>query len=196
MIVLASGSAIRRTLLTAAGVDFQVHALPVDEDGVKQALRLETDHPGRVAETLAEMKAMRVSAKHPGVIVIGADQMLDCETIWFDKPVDAEAAAAQLRALRGKTHRLTSAVVAVRDGRRLWHHTDSAKLTMRRFSDDFLADYLARAGDGVLASVGAYQLEGVGAQLFMLVEGDHFTILGLPLLPLLDFLRENGELIP
>lgn len=196
MIVLASGSATRRALLAAAGVDFQVHALPVDEDGIKQALRLETDRPARVAETLAEMKAMRVSAKHPGVIVVGADQMLDCETIWFDKPADSEAAAAQLRALRGKTHRLTSAVVAVRDGRRLWHHTDSAKLTMRWFSDAFLADYLERAGAGVLASVGAYQLEGLGGQLFMSIDGDHFTILGLPLLPLLDFLRENGELIP
>jgi septum formation protein len=99
-----------------------------------------------------------------------------------------------LQSLRDKTHRLTSSVVAVRDGQRLWHHTETAKLTMRRFSDAFLDEYLDRAGDAVLSSVGAYQLEGLGAQLFMMVEGDHFTILGLPLLALLDFLRENGEL--
>lgn len=194
MIVLASGSATRQAMLTAAGVDFRVHVLPVDEAGVKQALRLETDRPGRVAETLAEMKALRVAAKHPGTIVVGADQMLDCDGKWFDKPEDAIQAAEQLRLLRGRTHRLTSSVVAVRDGRRLWHHTDEASLTMRRFSDAFLADYLARAGNSVLSSVGAYQLEGLGAQLFAAVSGDHFTILGLPLLPLLDFLRENGEI--
>lgn len=196
MIVLASGSATRQSLLRAAGVDFRVSALPVDEDGVKQSLRQETDRPSRVAETLAEMKAARVSAKCPGEIVIGADQMLDCDGAWFDKPMDRAAAGDQLRRLRGKTHRLTSSVVALRDGQRLWQHTDAARLTMRTFSDAFLDDYLDKAGSGVLSAVGAYQLEGLGAQLFMAVDGDHFTILGLPLLPLLDFLRENGELIP
>lgn len=194
MIVLASGSATRQTMLRAAGVDFRVLALPVDEDGVKQSLRQETDRPSRVAETLAEMKAARVSAKCPGEIVIGADQMLDCDGMWFDKPADRVAAGDQLRLLRGKTHRLTSSVVALRDGQRLWHHTDEARLTMRRFSDAFLDAYLDQAGAVVSAAVGAYQLEGLGAQLFMAVEGSHFTILGLPLLPLLDFLRENGEL--
>ncbi|AVM75505.1 Maf family protein [Magnetospirillum gryphiswaldense] len=196
MIVLASGSTTRQTMLRAAGVGFRVLALPVDEDGIKQALRKETDRPARVAETLAEMKAVRVSARCPGEIVIGADQMLDCDGMWFDKPTDRAAAGDQLRLLRGKIHRLTSSVVALRDGQRLWHHTDEARLTMRAFSDTFLDDYLNKAGDGVLSSVGAYQLEGLGAQLFMAVEGDHFTILGLPLLPLLDFLRENGELTP
>ncbi len=196
MIVLASGSATRRAMLAAAGVDFTVDVAAVDEDSVKQAMRAETANPARAAETLAEIKAMRVSLRHPGIIVIGADQMLDCEGVWFDKPADRAAARVQLAALRGKTHRLTSAVVAMRDGQRLWHHTEAAKLTMRRFSDAFLDDYLDKAGDAVTGSVGAYQLEGFGAQLFMLVEGDHFTILGLPLLALLDFLRENGELLP
>ena len=196
MIVLASGSVTRRDMLARAGVAFTVDVAAVDEDAVKQAMRAETANPARAAETLAELKATRVSARHPGIIVIGADQMLDCDGMWFDKPVDRAAARAQLAALRGKTHRLTSAVVAMRDGQRLWHHTESAKLSMRRFSDAFLDDYLDRAGEAVIQSVGAYQLEGLGAQLFMLVEGDHFTILGLPLLALLDFLRENGELLP
>lgn len=194
MIVLASGSATRRAMLEAAGVDFAVHTAAVDEESVKLALRAETDDPARAAETLAELKAARVSARHPGTLVFGADQMLDCGGQWFDKPADRDGARAQLLALRGKPHRLTSAVVAVKDGVRVWHHVDTARLEMRNFSDAFLDDYLERAGDAVLASVGAYQLEGLGAQLFARTEGDHFTILGLPLLPLLDFLRENGEL--
>lgn len=196
MIILASGSATRRAMLENAGVPFVVDTAPVDEAAVKQAMRAETDNPARVAEVLAELKAARVSARHPGAIVIGADQMLECDRQWFDKPADREAARAQLLALRDKSHRLVSSVVAVRDGQRLWHHTDAARLDMRRFSDAFLEDYLDRAGAAVLSSVGAYQLEGLGAQLFRAVEGDHFTILGLPLLPLLDFLRENGVVIP
>jgi septum formation protein len=196
VIILASGSATRRVLLEQAGVPFVVDTAPVDEAAVKQAMRAETDNPARVAEVLAELKAARVSARHPGAIVIGADQMLECDRHWFDKPADREAARAQLLALRDKSHRLVSSVVALRDGQRLWHHTDAARLDMRRFSDAFLDDYLERAGAAVLSSVGAYQLEGLGAQLFRAVEGDHFTILGLPLLPLLDFLRENGVLIP
>ncbi|MEW5728348.1 MAG: Maf family protein [Pseudomonadota bacterium] len=194
--MLASASATRRAMLERAGIPFTVHTAAVDETAVKAAMKEETRNPARVAEVLAELKATRVSARHPGAIVIGADQMLDCDGAWFDKPDSTEAAAAQLRALRGKTHRLTSAVVAVRDSRRLWHHTDTAKLTMRAFSDSFLADYLAHMGEMACASVGAYQIEGLGAQLFLAVEGDHFTILGMPLLPLLDFLRENGVLRP
>lgn len=196
MIVLASGSATRRAMLEQAGVPFVVDTAPVDEAAVKDAMRAETDNPARVAEVLAELKATRVSARHPGSIVIGADQMLECDRQWFDKPADRDAARAQLLALRGKSHRLVSSVVALRDGQRLWHHTDSARLDMRHFSDAFLEEYLERVGAAVLSSVGAYQLEGLGAQLFRAVEGDHFTILGLPLLPLLDFLRENGVLIP
>lgn len=196
MIVLASASATRRSLLEQAGVPFVVDTAAVDEAAVKGAMRQETANPARVAEVLAELKATRVSSRHPGAIVIGADQMLDCEGAWFDKPESVEAARVQLLALRGRSHRLTSSVVAVRDGTRLWHHTEAAKLTMRQFSDAFLDQYLAAAGAAATTSVGAYQLESLGAQLFMTVEGDHFTILGLPLLPLLDFLRENGVLTP
>jgi septum formation protein len=196
VIVLASGSAARRRMLEHAGVSFAVETASVDEGAIKAAMRQETRNPARVAEVLAELKATRVSAKRPGALVIGADQMLDLGDRWFDKPETATEARDQLAALRGQTHRLTSAVVAVRDGRRLWHHTDAARLTMRAFSDAFLDDYLARMGGAATTTVGAYQIEGLGAQLFGKVEGDHFTILGMPLLPLLDFLRENGELTP
>lgn len=194
MIVLASGSQTRRAMLAEAGIPFVVDVAAVDEEAVKAAMREQTSNPARVAEVLAELKATRVSARHSGAIVIGADQMLECEGAWFDKPADRDAARAQLLALRGRTHRLTSAVVAVRNGSLLWRHSEAAKMTMRRFSDPFLETYLDRAGTAILSSVGAYQLEGLGSQLFMAVEGDHFTVLGLPLLPLLDFLRENGVL--
>lgn len=196
MIVLASGSAARRHMLEAAGVTLAVDAAAVDEDAVKAAMWEETRNPGRAAEMLAELKAVRVSARHPGAIVVGADQMLDCDGRWFDKPHDLEQAREQLKTLRHRTHRLTSAAVAVRDGQVLWRHVDTARLTMRNFSDRFIDEYLEAVGAAALSSVGAYQLEGRGAQLFLMVEGDFFTVLGLPLLPLLDFLRENGELTP
>lgn len=196
MIVLASASRARARMLAESGIAFTVEVAAVDEQAVKDSLAAETRNPARVAEVLAELKAVRVSSRHPGALVIGADQMLDCEGTWFDKPADFKAAREQLLALRHRTHRLTSAVVAVRDGRRVWHHTESAKLTMRNFSEAFLDRYLEQAGEAVLSSVGAYQLEGLGAQLFLTVEGDFFTILGLPLLALMDFLRENGELVP
>ncbi|EME70430.1 nucleotide-binding protein implicated in inhibition of septum formation [Paramagnetospirillum caucaseum] len=195
MIVLASASRARARMLEEAGVAFAVEVAAVDEAAVKDSLAAETRNPARVAEVLAELKAVRVSARHPGALVIGADQMLDCDGTWFDKPADRPAARAQLLALRHKTHRLTSSVVAVRDGRRVWHHTEAARLTMRNFSEAFLDAYLEQAGEAVLSSVGAYQLEGLGAQLFLAVEGDFFTILGLPLLALMDFLRDNGELV-
>ena len=183
-------------MLEAAGVAFVVDVAAIDEDAVKQGLRLETGNPARAAETLAELKAARVSARHPGVLVVGADQMLDYDGEWFDKPGTLADARQQLITLRHHTHRLTSAVVAVRDGRRVWYHVEQALLSMRNFTDAFLDAYLARVGEAALDSVGAYQLEGLGAQLFLKVEGDFFTVLGLPLLPLLDFLRENGELTP
>lgn len=191
-LVLASGSRTRAAMLEQAGVPAILDRPLVDEDEVKAAGRAEGVPADAVAEALAELKAQRITRRHPGALVVGADQMLDCEGRWFDKPADRAAARAQLLDLRGQTHQLVSCAVVVRDGERMWHKTDSARLTMRNFSEAFLDDYLDRVGDEVLHSVGAYQLEGLGAQLFHRVEGDFFTILGLPLLPLLGFLRVHG----
>jgi septum formation protein len=193
-IVLASASKVRRKLLQAAGLEILVDPAAVDEAAVKESYAGEGAGPGEIAEALAELKAMRISPRHPGLITLGADQILDCEGRRFDKPEGLEGARAQLQALSGRHHRLISSLVAMRDGERLWHHTGEAVLTMRKFSDAFLEGYLTAAGPEVLESVGAYQLEGRGAQLFTRIEGDYFTILGLPLLPLLDFLRLQGEL--
>ncbi len=191
-VVLASGSVTRATMLRQAGLDFTVEAAAVDEDEVKHALRAEGADAGRAAEVLAELKAMRVSGRRPGALVIGADQILDCGGAWFDKPADADAARRHLRILRGRAHRLVCAVAVVRDGAECWHHVDTARLTLRDFSDAFLEDYLRDGGPAMLESVGAYRLEGTGAQLFSAIDGDYFTILGLPLLPLLAFLRQDG----
>ncbi|MBP2293874.1 Maf family protein [Azospirillum rugosum] len=191
-VVLASGSKTRAEMLERAGVRVTLAPAAVDEEEIKLAARAEGIGVDEVAETLAELKAQRVTRKHPGALVIGADQMLECDGRWFDKPTGRDAARQQLKDLRGKTHRLVSCAVVVRDGERLWHQVDRARLAMRPFSDSFLESYLDRAGDGVLHSVGAYQLEGLGAQLFQRVDGDFFTILGLPLLPLLGFLRVHG----
>ncbi|MDR6769404.1 septum formation protein [Azospirillum sp. BE72] len=192
VLVLASGSRTRAAMLEQAGVSAILDKPLVDEDEVKAAGRAEGVPADAVAEALAELKAQRIARRHPGALVVGADQMLECEGRWFDKPADRAAARAQLLDLRGRTHRLVSCAVVVRDGERMWHKVDSARLTMRNFSESFLDDYLDRVGDEVLHSVGAYQLEGLGAQLFQRVEGDFFTILGLPLLPLLGFLRVHG----
>lgn len=191
-VVLASASPSRRWLLENAGLGFASEAAQIDEREVKAALAAEGADVDQVAETLAELKAQRIARHHPGSLIIGADQMLECNGVWFDKPADLDHAAAHLRALGGRTHELISAVCVVRDGARLWHYTDRARLTMRPLGDEFIAAYLAALGEAALTSVGAYQLEGLGAQLFSRVEGDYFTILGLPLLPLLDFLRNHG----
>jgi nucleoside triphosphate pyrophosphatase len=191
VIVLASGSATRARLLRAAGIAFATDVPAIDEAEVKHSLKAAGAAPAAIAETLTELKAQRISRRHPGALVLGADQVLDCAGEVYDKPADLAAARQQLLALRGRKHELISAVVVLRDGARIWHHAGRAGLTMRDFSDDFLDRYLADAGAAVLSSVGAYQLEGPGAQLFQRIEGDYFTILGLPLLPLLDFLREH-----
>lgn len=194
-IILASASSARKALLENAGVPLAA-ALPayVDEEEIKLSLKKEGASALQVAETLAEMKAQRLSMKHPEALVIGADQMLECNGVWFDKPVDLDHAAAHLAALAGKTHQLQCSVCVLRGGKRLWHHNETASLTMRALSPAFIAAYLDAVGDDALLSVGAYQLEGLGAQLFAKVSGDYFTILGLPLLPLLDFLRNNKVL--
>ena len=192
MLILASASLSRRQMLHNAGLDFAVETSGVDEDEIKLSLSAEMATPRDIAETLAELKAQRVSKRHPEAMVIGADSTLACNGRLFDKPPTVAAARKQLQALAGQTHELHSSVVVARGGVRLWHFNERALLTMRPLPDAFLDAYLARAGDAVTGSVGAYQLEGLGAHLFTKVEGDYFTILGLPLLPLLSFLAGHG----
>lgn len=193
-IVLASASRTRAVMLTQAGVEFDVSPARVDEAAAKASFMAGGVPPGDVAVRLAELKAAQVSARSPGRLVLGADQVMVCEGRLYDKPADRLAAAQQLAALRGRWHEQISAACIVRDGERLWHHVERARLHVRPFSDEFLADYLDAAGPGILNGPGAYQLEGVGAQLFSRIEGDFFTVLGLPLLPVLDYLRTQGAL--
>jgi septum formation protein len=195
-VVLASASATRAAILAHAGLEVLRDSSGVDEDEIKRSFRREGLDAASCATALAETKAMRVAARHTGALVIGADQMLDCAGTWFDKPRDRDEARAQLLALRGKRHELVSAVAVVRNGAVIWRLVDRSRLTMRAFSDAFLDTYIAALGDDVLSSVGVYQLEGLGAQLFDKIEGDYFSILGLPLLPLLDFLRGHGAVMP
>ncbi len=179
-------------MLRNAGLDPIQDASAVDEDRVKQSLKARGADTAQIAVKLAELKAQETAQRHPGAFVIGADQMLDCDGAWFDKPPDLARARGHLRSLRGRTHELVTAAVVVRDGAGVWQHVDRARLTMRDFSDAFIDDYLDRVGTAACRSVGAYQLEGLGAQLFSRIDGDFFTILGLPLLPLLDTLRDHG----
>jgi nucleoside triphosphate pyrophosphatase len=189
-LVLASRSGARRALLAAAGIPLDVRPADLDERA------LAAGAPAAAAALLAREKALAVARTHPGRLVLGADQTLALGAERFDKPADQAAAAAQLRALRGRTHTLHSAVALVQDGTVLFEHADTARLTMRAFSDRFLERYLDTAGATVTASVGGYQIEGLGLQLFERIEGDYFTILGLPLLPVLDFLRRRQCLMP
>ena len=194
-VILASGSRIRLKILQDAGVSVIAETAAVDEDSVKMAMKAEGATATDAAIALAELKARRVSLRRPGALVLGADQMLECGDVWFDKPLDEANLRAQLMALRGRTHRLISACVAMRDGERLWHAAPHADVTIRPFSDQFLTWYVATGGEALLSSVGGYQIEGVGAQLFAKVTGDWFTVMGLPLYPLLDFLRLQRVLI-
>jgi len=191
-LVLASASASRAALLRAAGIEFAAEPANIDEGAVKQAFRAAGQAAIDCALELAEAKANAIARRNPGAFVIGADQILVMGEDWFDKPADLAAAAAQLRRLGGRTHALATAACVVRDDERLWRATSAPKLTMRRFGEGFLAGYIAAEGEALLGSVGAYRIEGRGVQLFSAIEGDHFAILGLPLLELLEFLRERG----
>jgi septum formation protein len=192
-LVLASKSVTRRAVLDGAGVAFEAASSGVDEDAAKIDLLAQGATPRQVATALAERKALAVSAGRPG-IVVGADQTLEFEGRLYDKAETVEEARDRLKTLRGKPHQLHSAVVVARNGETVWRELESATLTMRDFSDEFLEDYLVTEGQAALGSVGCYRLEGPGVQLFAKIEGDYFTILGLPLLGLLDLLRKEGVL--
>jgi len=192
-IILASGSASRRALLEGAGVTAQTVKPFVDEDAAKSAMREQNVSIRDQAMRLAELKALKVSSQHAG-LVIGGDQMLALGERAFDKPTDMKAARSHLEALSGQSHTLETAIVVAENGQIVWKTLARPKLTMRPLSADFINDYLARVGEAVLSTVGGYQLESLGSQLFSEIEGDYFSILGLPLLPLLDYLRTRGVL--
>jgi septum formation protein len=194
-LVLASASAARARLLAAAGLEFAVEAAAIDEAAMKRALAAEGASAADCALALAEEKALAVSRRRGQALVIGADQLLVCGEEWFDKPPDLEAARSQLKKLAGKTHELVTAVAVAQMGECSWSHVSRPRLKMRAFDDRFLDCYLAAEGAGVLDSVGAYKLEGRGVQLFARIEGDHFAILGLPLLDLLGYLRQRGAIL-
>jgi septum formation protein len=194
-LVLASTSAARRAMLTAAGVAHEALPPQVDEDELKLALKAEGASPRAIADALAEAKAVKLSRKLPGALVLGADQVLALpDGKLLDKPADRAAAAAQLRSLRGLEHRLISAAVIAENGTAVWRVADTATLQVRAFSEAWLDAYLEAEGDAILGCVGSYRLEAMGAQLFARIRGDHFTILGLPLLAVLDYLRTRGEI--
>lgn len=196
-IILASGSAARRQMLASAGVMFSIVPADVDEGAILATLGTESAcvDPDQVAGVLARAKAEAVSAAHPHALVIGADQILSLGTRLFEKPADLAEARDHLDRLRGQTHVLHSAVVLAERGRSVWGTCERANLTMRWFSDPFLDAYLARAGERICRCVGAYELEGLGLQLFERIEGDYFTILGMPMLSLLAELRARGLIV-
>lgn len=192
-LLLASQSAARRAMLAAAGLQHDAMASGVDEESAKAALNADGLSPRDLADALAELKAIRVSQRVPGAMVLGGDQTLALDDgTMFDKPADREAAAEQLRRLSGRTHILHSAAVIAEGGRPVWRHVDRAKMTMRSLSETFIQSYLDLEYAEIAGCVGCYRIEGPGVQLFARVEGSHFTILGLPLLPLLDYLRIRG----
>jgi septum formation protein len=193
-IILASGSPFRRRMLEDAGIAFTVERPSIDERAVEEAVADTGLRPDDLAQILAEAKAVDVSQNHPGAFVIGCDQTLSLGEELLHKPADMEEARRRLLKLSGRTHQLNSAVVIAQDGEAIWRHVQVASLTMRDLDPGFIGRHLSAVGDAALSSVGAYQIEGKGIQLFDQVEGDHFTIVGLPLLPLLAKLRELGAI--
>ncbi len=191
-LVLASGSAIRADLLCRVGLEPLIDPARIDEGGVKAAMLAEGAPARDVADMLADLKARKISERHPGALVLGADQVLVCEKRMFDKAATLEEARAQLMTLRGKPHELLSAAVIYLNGEPQWRHIGRARLIMRDFSDQFLETYILRHGDDLCATVGCYKLEEDGPLLFSRVDGDYFSVLGLPLLEVLDFLRLRG----
>ena len=189
-LILASQSPFRRMLMANAGLSFQAIAADIDERAIEEELEHLAPSPSDVALHLAEAKAQEVVRRYPGHLVIGSDQTLSLDDRVFHKPRDRAEAREHLRALSGRTHALNSAIAISFDGETRWRHVSTARLTMRLLSDGFIDRHLARVGDSALGSVGAYQLEGEGIQLFEKIEGDYFTVIGLPMLPLLAKLRE------
>jgi len=194
-LILASQSRYRLALLHQAGIAAEAVPAHVDEAEIKAGARADGLAADETALLLASLKAERVARRHPDDLVIGADQLLVCDGEWFDKPADLDAARAQLKALRGRTHVLVTAVLCQKGGQRVWQHVARPRLTMRDFSDAFLEHYVALEGDALTTTVGAYRVEGPGVQLFDAIEGEHAAIVGLPLLPLLGFLRQHGVLL-
>ena len=192
MILLASASEIRLQLLRSANVPAQAQPARIDEEAIRVAMEAEGASPRDLADTLAEMKARKIAERNPGAFVLGCDQVLEMGCRVFAKPASPEDARAQLRDLRGQTHCLLSAAVLYQNGAPLWRHVGEARLTMRDVSDAYLDDYLARNWDSIRHAVGCYKLEEEGIRLFSAINGDHFTILGLPLLPLLSYLGGRG----
>ena len=193
-LLLASSSETRIAMLTAAGVDFSAEPARVDEESIRLTLEAEGAKPRDIADTLAEMKALKLSGKRAGALVIGSDQVLEFRGRVFAKPRDPAELRQQMLNLRGQSHDLLSAVVVCRDGAPLWRHIGKASLTMRDFSEPWLDSYISRNWEKIRHSVGGYRLEEEGIRLFSSIQGDHFTILGMPLLPLLSWLTLRGEI--
>ncbi|WP_417205913.1 Maf family protein [Antarctobacter sp.] len=193
-LLLASSSRIRADMLRAAGLTIEIESPRVDEDSLKAALVAEEASPRDVADTLAEAKARKLGQRHPDQLVLGCDQVLDLAGEIFSKPEAREEAAEQLLRLRGQTHRLLSAAVLYHEAKPIWRHVGTARLTMRDFSDNYIQAYLDRNWPDVATSVGGYKLEAEGVRLFARIEGNHFTILGLPLVELLTYLSNRGTI--
>ena len=192
--ILASGSEIRAKLLRQAGVDHVVERPRVDEEMIKQAMLAETATPRDIADALAEIKARKVSDKHPGTLVLGCDQVLDHRGTLLSKPVDQDDALRQLTSLQGDRHSLLSAAVICEDGKPIWRHIGQVRLRMRQVGDNYLSDYVTRNWDSIRHTVGCYKLEEEGVRLFSNIEGDYFHVLGMPLLELLNYLTLRGDL--